>query len=189
VTAPPDPVRRAAARTATLVALPLVLIIALGSLWIFGGFSIFSGPAAPPPPKPQVTSPVTLPIPALAPSAVGVCREVIAKLPATVVGSARRPVSGPEQNAAYGDPPITLACGAAPVTVAPTEDLIELNGVCWATRSATPATTYITVDRAVPVSVTVPGPSAGSAQTVVGFSDSIRTNDPTAAHFPTGCTG
>ena len=186
--ASPDPVRRAAARTATLVAVPLVLIIAFGSLWIFGGFSIFSGPAATPS-KPQASSPVSLPVPALVPSAVGVCREVIAKLPAAVVGSARRPVSGPEQNAAYGDPPITVACGAAPVTVAPTEGLIELNGVCWATRPATSATTYVTVDRTVPVSVTVPGAADGSAQTVVGFSDSIRANDPVAAHFPSGCTG
>jgi hypothetical protein len=44
------------------------------------------------------------------------------------------------------------------------------------------------VDRSVPVSVTVPGPADGSAQSVVSFSDSIRTNDPTAAHFPSGCT-
>lgn len=185
----PDPVRRDAARTATLIALPLALIIAIGSLWIFGGFSIFSGPAAAPAPTPQASSLVSLPVPSIAPDAVGVCREVIAKLPATVAGSARRPVSGPEQNAAYGDPPITIACGAAPVTVAPTEDLLELSGVCWATRSATSATTYVTVDRTVPVSVTVPGPAAGSAQPVAGFGDAIRANDPVAAHFPTGCSG
>ncbi len=57
---------------------------------------------------------VALRSPALAPSdAAGVCRRSTAQLPATVVGRHRRPVSGAEQNAAYGDPPITVACGVA----------------------------------------------------------------------------
>lgn len=139
--------------------------------------------------RPQVTSLVTLPAPALAEPASGVCREVIAKLPASLAGSARRPVTGPEQNAAYGDPPVTVACGVAPVAVAATEDVIQLNGVCWVNRPAPSGGTWFTVDRAVPVGVSVPGPTAGSAQRVIGLTGSIKANDPVAAHFPSGCAG
>lgn len=186
---PPDPVRRSAARVATLVSVPVALLIAIGSLWVFGGFSLFSHPSSEPSARPQVTSLVTLPAPALAEPASGVCREVIAKLPASLAGSARRPVTGPEQNAAYGDPPVTVACGVAPVAVAATEDVIQLNGVCWVNRPAPSGGTWFTVDRAVPVGVSVPGPTAGSAQRVIGLTGSIKANDPVAAHFPSGCAG
>ncbi len=183
----PDPVRRRAARTATLVAVPVALVIAVVSLWIFGGFAVFSRPAAPASPTLQASSLVSLPAPPLTGTAVAVCREVIAKLPSSVLGSPRRPVTGPEQNAAYGDPPVTLACGVAAPRVTPTEDVTQLSGVCWVTRTGDSSTIWTTVDRSVPISVGVPGPRAGSAQKVIGFSAPIKQNDPVAATFPSGC--
>jgi hypothetical protein len=174
---------------ATLVAAPIVVLIAVISIWAAGGFSAFAKPAAAPSPTPQATSLVSMPVPALSDSVVGVCRLVVAGLPESVLGSKRRPVSGPEQNAAYGDPPVTLACGVAAPTVAPTDDVTQISGVCWIARPAgSTATVWTTVDRSVPVAVTVPGPSGGSAQPVVSFVDSLKTNDPTADHYPTGCT-
>ena len=136
----------------------------------------------------QATSLVFLPVPTLPDAVVGVCRQVIAGLPETVLGSNRRPVSGPEQNAAYGDPPVTVACGVAAMTVASTDDVTQISGVCWLAKPGSAATVWTTVDRSVPVAVTVPGPSGGSAQPVVSFVDSLKKNDPTAAHYPTGCT-
>jgi hypothetical protein len=131
---------------------------------------------------------VSLPAPALAEDVVGVCRQVIAGLPETVLGAHRRPVSGPEQNAAYGDPPVTLACGVSAAAVALTDEVTQISGVCWIARPGTANTVWTTVDRSVPVAVTVPGQSDGSGQPVVSFVDSIKANDPVAAHYPTGCT-
>ena len=183
-----DPVTRHAARIATLVALPLVAVIALGSVWIFGGFG-GGDPPVPPATTSAATSAVTLPAPSLAADVVGVCRDVVSALPGAVGPRQRRPVTGPEQNAAYGDPPVTLACGVPAHPVAPTEDLTQLSGVCWATVTAADRTEWTTVDRRVPVRVTVPGPAAGSAQIVIAFTPAISGHSPVAATVPTGCTG
>jgi hypothetical protein len=175
----PDPIRRSAARAATLVAVPAAVLVAVLSLLTHGG----TGPAPAP-----ATDPVSVAAPALAPDAFGVCQAIVADLPDSVAGLARRPVSaGPEQNAAYGDPPVTLACGTDRPTVEPTADLVALSGVCWLPAVRSGATAYTTVDRRVPVTVVVPGAAEGSAQYVVAFSAAIGPNDPTGDTIPTGC--
>ncbi len=182
-----DPVRRRAARAATLVALPMAIGVAVVSLWLFGAFS---GPPAGAPPSPghtRPTSAVTLAVPVLPAERALVCRGVVAQLPETVLDRPRRGVTGPEQNAAYGEPPVTLACGAPPASLAPTADVTTLSGVCWFTETTASATVWTTVDRRTPVRVTVPGSAAGSAQAVIAFSTAIVANDPVAAAIPTGC--
>jgi uncharacterized protein DUF3515 len=170
-----DPVRRSAALTATLIAVPVALVVAVGSLLLYGGFSGTPSPS----PTPAATTPVTMDAPALAEDAVPVCRTVIAHLPDTVAGQARRPVTaGAEQNAAYGDPPVTLACGTTQPTVDPTADVLTLSGVCWLAAPVSGGTAWTTVDRTIPVTVTVPGPSEGSAQSVVPFSPAVAGGDP-----------
>lgn len=184
----PDPVRRSAARVATLVAVPIFVVIAVGSLWLHGGFSGPPRPAASASPGPVATALVPLPVPTLPEASVGVCREVIAHLPTTVLGQARRLVTGPEQNAAYGQPPVVVACGVPALTVAPTESLVQISGVCWLSRAdGTDATAWTTVDRVVPVRVTVPGAADGSAQVAAAFTTAIRDNDPVPADFPPNC--
>jgi hypothetical protein len=189
-----DPVTRQAARVATLVALPLVAVVAAGSVWYFGARSggspaPSSGPSSGHRPTATATATVTLPATALPEAAAQVCRQVVAALPATVGARARRPVTGGAQNAAWGDPPVTFACGAPAPSVAPAQDLTQLSGVCWATTVAGDHTSWSTVDRQVPVQVTVPGPAAGSAQVTIAFSAAIDRNDPVAEHVPTGCRG
>ena len=180
-----DPIRRSAARIATLVAVPVAILVALVSLLLYGGF----GRHEPAPPAAAATGPVTMDAPALAAEAVPVCQEVVAHLPETIAGKARRPVTaGPEQNAAYGDPPITLACGTPMPTFPPTDDVFMLSGVCWHAVPGNDMTTWTTVDRVVPVTVTVPGPSSGSAQSVVPFSPAVGANDPRPPTVPSGCT-
>jgi hypothetical protein len=171
-----DPVRRSAARTATLVAVPVALAVGLALLWSFGAFS-----------RPG-TGPVEMAAPALAEEATLVCRAVIADLPDTVTGDPRRPVTaGAEQNAAYGDPPLTLACGTGETTFPPTDLVYPLSGVCWHATTAAESTVWTTVDRQVPVTVTVPGPQEGAAQKVIAFSEAVRSADPAVATVPTGC--
>jgi hypothetical protein len=182
-----DPSRRRAARIATLVAVPIAVAVALGSVWYFGRFA--TAPSSTPTPAVQPTSPVSVAAPSLSPAAAQVCRAVIAKLPDQVRGAPRRPVSaGAEQNAAYGEPPIVLACGVAAPSLAPTDQVSVLNHVCWYGRAIPTGTQWTTVDRQVPVSVTVPGPRDGSAQSVIPFSAVIAANDARLPTVPTGCT-
>jgi Protein of unknown function (DUF3515) len=176
-----DPVRRSAALTATLVAVPVTVVVALIGFLAYGG-------EPPAPSAPAATTPVTMAAEALSAEAVPVCQAVVAHLPDTVAGQARRPVTaGAEQNAAYGDPPITLACGTSQPAVDPTADVITLSGVCWLAAPGSASNAWTTVDRAIPVTVTVPGPSEGSAQSVVPFSAAVATADPRLATAPSGC--
>ena len=185
-----DPVRRSAARLATLVALPVALVVGLLSVWLLGGLDrSTSAPTPAASPRATASGPVPVSAPPLTPGTAEVCRAVVAGLPATVPGGARRPVSaGPEQNAAYGDPPTTLACGTAPATFAPTAGLTLLSGVCWYAGTGGSRTVWTTVDRVVPVTVTVPGPAAGSAQSVIPFSDAIAAADVRRPDAPSGCS-
>lgn len=178
-----DPVRRSAARTATLVAVPVAIAIVVISLLAYGR----SAPPTPPA-GPVATGPVDMATRTLTADAVPVCQAVVAHLPNTVAGLARRPVSdGPEQNAAYGDPPITVACGTAQPTFEPTATVYPLSGVCWYAETQPGNTAWTTVDRTIPITVTVPGPSEGSAQSVIPFSAPVAANDPPRDAVPSGC--
>jgi hypothetical protein len=174
----PDPVGRQAARIATLVAVPVALTV-IGFGLVRSG--VFGGPP---------TGPVSMDAPALDEPTATVCRAVVAKLPDTVLDAARRPVTaGSEQNAAYGEPPITLACGMPAASYAATDQLYTLSGVCWFGRVDSDVATWTTVDRQVPIVVTVRGGADGSAQKVTPLSAAIADSDPTLDDLPFGCTG
>ncbi|MBX6750111.1 MAG: DUF3515 domain-containing protein [Micromonosporaceae bacterium] len=175
-----DPIRRRAAIIATLVALPIALAVLLISVFVFGA----------PSPEPAATGPVTVTERSLSPEVAGLCQAVIADLPDTAAGHARRPVTaGSEQNAAYGDPPIIVECGTELPAVGDTDLVYPLSGVCWYSVTEADRTVWTTVDRTVPVTVTVPGPPDGAAQFVVPFSNAIGTNLPLRDPAPTGCSG
>jgi len=181
-----DPVRRSAARTATLIAVPVALAVGAISLWTFGAFR--ASPPAPPAPGPQATSAVAMPAPALARDVAAICRTVVAALPDVVRDARRRPVTaGAEQNAAYGDPPITVACGGPRPSISPTATVFPLSGVCWYAQVGVAGTEWTTVDRVVPVTVTVPGTAGGSAQSVIPFSAPVAAGDPRLTTVPPGC--
>jgi hypothetical protein len=181
-----DPIRRSAARTATLVAVPVTLVVLFGSLLFYGGLGDGD-------PQPAATGPVTMATRDLGAEATGICQAVIANLPDEVLGHARRPVSaGTEQNAAYGDPAITVECGATMPTFSPTDtsDVIIHDGVCWHPVAGDDSAAWTTVNRIVAVTVTVPG-TDGSGEIASAFSVVIRDNDPerAAEELPTGCVG
>ncbi len=184
---PATPERRSAARTATLVAIPVALLAGLLSFWVLGGFER-GEPSSSTSARPPATGPVPVPAPSLAPAVAEVCRALVAALPETTNAGARRPVTaGPEQNAAYGDPPVTVACGAGPTSFPQTDDRWTLSGVCWHARSDPDRTVWTTVDRVVPVMVTVPGGREASAQSVIPFSAAIGGTDPLLDNSPAGC--
>jgi hypothetical protein len=173
-----------------LVALPAALAVGGLSLWILRGRDA----DPPPPPPPAATGgrnagPVTMDAPRLSPRAATVCRAVVAALPESTSAGRRRPVSdGPDQNAAYGDPPVTLTCGTPAVSVPPEATVAGLNGVCWYGRAGGTGTVWTTVDREIPVAVTVPGADPdGTGQVVIPFSAAVAAADPRIEDPPSGC--
>lgn len=189
-----DSVSRSAARTATVIAVPFALLAGIVVFWLMGGLG--SGrPGAPGSPsasaKPQPSSSVSMAAPGLADTVEPVCRGFVAQLPDHIRNWKRRPVSaGPEQNAAYGEPPLRVACGGPAATVAPTATVYLLSGVCWIpAQPSGGATVWTTVDRKVPVAVSVPASYQQPGQWVTEFSATVAGAVPSLppAEIPTGC--
>ncbi|MPZ27247.1 MAG: DUF3515 family protein [Micromonosporaceae bacterium] len=188
-----DPVARSAARLAVLVAVPVAVLAGIGVFAILQ--TVSSDPPAPTPTAPTTTAAapaatgaVEMAAPELTERATIVCRALLSQLPDELDGLAQRPVTaGPEQNAAFGDPPVTVSCGGQPAEVPPTGFLPTLSGVCWYWVEEPDATVWTTVDREVPVRVIVPGGSDGSAQRVVPLSETILETVRSAEEIPTGC--
>ncbi len=180
-----DPVTRSAARLALLAALPLALLAGLLAFWRLGGFS-----AAAPAPSPMPSAPVAMPERSLSTDDATACLAFIAHLPDDLRGLPERHVTaGPEQNAAYGQPPITVGCGGWPLpSVAPGTTLWTLSEICWyAGESQAGSRTWITLDRRIPIAVTVPDSYQGQGDWVQEFSDPIRAWIPSLAHPPAQC--
>ncbi|MCM0677320.1 DUF3515 domain-containing protein [Micromonospora phytophila] len=186
-----DRTTRRAALIATLVALPVTVLVAGLA---FAGLSP-DEPAATPSPtattaRAQSTAPVEMAAPALPERPAVLCRALLSQLPPTVKDLQQRPVTaGPEQNAAYGDPALTLTCGGAEPTVGATDDVWLVNKVCWYAKEETDATVLTTVDRETAVAVRVPRSYGQALQWVSPISDTIVASVPSAAPVPTGCQG
>jgi hypothetical protein len=169
----------------------VAVLAGLASLWAFGAFDRPAAPGVAPSPHAGATSAVEVPAGPLSARAVAVCRAVLAKLPSGVRDAPRRPVTdGAEQNAAYGEPPLTVACGAPPASLAPEAEVSLLSGVCWhALRVAADTTVWTTLDREVPVRITVPAAYESPGQWVILFSTPLAAADPPLASPPRGCLG
>ncbi|MCI4064712.1 DUF3515 domain-containing protein [Micromonospora sp. R77] len=185
-----DRATRRAALIATLVALPITVAVAGIT---FAKLSPDSPAAAPSPSataaRPQSTAPVELPAPTLAERPAVVCRALVSQLPDSVRDLRQRPVtSGPEQNAAYGDPALTVACGGSPPVFAKTDEVWTVNKVCWHPVEEADATVLTTVDRETPVRVRIPRDYAQPLQWVAPIADAIVSAVPSAKTAPAGCT-
>ncbi|MBV1848680.1 DUF3515 domain-containing protein [Catellatospora tritici] len=188
-----DQAARPADRSAKLIAAAIALPVAALAGW--GFFQVMrsaDAPAAAPKPSaststsPKVmpTAPVKMAVSALGERQATVCRALLSQLPEQVRDLPRREVSGGfEQNAAWGDPALTLTCGGTTPTFPPTDDVYLLDGVCWHESAGT----WTTVDREVPVSVTVPAGLDGPGEWVSEFSKTFIETVPSAETMPTGC--
>jgi hypothetical protein len=102
-----------------------------------------------------------------------VCRALLAKLPERLGGLVRRPVSaGPEQNAAYGDPAVIVACGTTGPTPPAGAQYFAINGICWYVEDGPDVRTWVLQGREVPVVVTVP--TARTGQDLVDLAVPVR---------------
>lgn len=182
---------RGAALIATAIALPVTVLA--GAL-AFARLAPDQPAAEPSPsasaPRAQSTAPVEMAAPALAERPATVCRALLSQLPPTVRDLPQRPVTaGPEQNAAYGDPALTVACGGTEPTVGATDDVWRVNEVCWYAKQESGATVLTTLDRETAVTVRVPGVYEQPLQWVSPISDTIVASVPSGGEAPTGCQG
>ncbi|EEP73907.1 hypothetical protein MCAG_04234 [Micromonospora sp. ATCC 39149] len=190
-TPPRDRTNRSAALLATLIAVPVTVAVA--------GFTFAKltpdAPAAEPGPAatsagPQSTAPVEMAAPPLAERPATVCRALTSQLPPTVRDLRQRPVTaGPEQNAAYGDPALTIGCGGAEPDPGDTDDVWLVNKVCWYAVEGPDATVLTTLDRETAVRVTVPHAYGSALQWVSPISDVVVASVPSGGTAPAGCAG
>jgi hypothetical protein len=194
-----DPARKAAALWATVVAVPVTLIVgAVAFFTIMPDNTDKNEKLAAPVPS----TPVVMEAPRLDERATQVCLAVTSQLPAKIRDLPGRTVSaGPEQNAAYGEPAVTVSCGVAqpqmckvpgdstPGCVPLETELLFMNNVCWYGAPGSDAATLTTMDREVPVRVTVPSSYENPAQWANEFSDTIvktvKSKEP--GTMPSGC--
>jgi Protein of unknown function (DUF3515) len=198
----PDRTTRTAALWATAVAVPVALLV--GAL-IVG--QLIPGATRNARPEATATSPAAVPAapvpvaaPKLSPRAAQVCLAVTSQLPSAIRSlPARRVTAGPEQNAAYGEPPITVQCGVPQPAMCPTAaggsgcvpldtELLIMNDVCWYPVPGTQANVFTTMDREIPVQVSVPASYQQPAQWANEFSDTLVETDPSrTSGVPSGC--
>ncbi|MEU8425335.1 DUF3515 family protein [Micromonospora sp. NPDC048835] len=185
-----DRTMRGAALLATVIALPITLLVAVLA---FGKLSP-DGPTAAPTPsattaRAQSTTPVQMAAPALAARPATVCRALLSQLPASIRDLAQRPVTaGPEQNAAYGDPALTVACGGAEPAFPSTDEVWTVNRVCWHLAEQADAAVLSTVDRETLITVRVPRSYEQPLQWLPAISSTIVASVPSGGAIPSGCT-
>jgi Protein of unknown function (DUF3515) len=185
-----DRTTRHAALWASAIAVPVALLVGLLAV-----LQLSPGPPAPAPtpsdsPRARSTAPVPMAAPPLAPRPAVVCRALMSRLPAQLRDLAQRPVTaGPEQNAAYGDPAVTVACGVPPASFPPTDDVWVVNRVCWHAAERSDAVLLTTVDREVPVQVLIPRAYQQPLQWLPPIADATVSAVPSAATAPRGCRG
>ncbi|WP_229076691.1 DUF3515 domain-containing protein [Actinoplanes sp. DH11] len=195
-----DPVTRAAALWATVVAVPVAVIVGIVAFIAIKPDNSDKNDEVAALPVPSTA--VQVDAPQLGERATQVCLAVTSQLPVKIRELSARPVSaGPEQNAAYGEPPITVACGVpAPVMCESLDDetpgcvpldteLLIMNRVCWYAKPGADAATITTMDREVPVAVTVPNRYENPAQWANEFSDTIvkTVKSQPLDRMPSGC--
>ena len=200
----PDSATRSAALWATLIAVPVALVVGLVVFWqvVPDNSEKAAAPAASAPAAVPST-PVRMAAPKLDERTTQVCLAVTSQLPTTLRDLPGRKVSaGPEQNAAWGEPAITVACGVtqpvmcervdggAPGCVPLDATMLVMDGVCWWAKDGPATDEFTTMDREVAVRVSVPGSYQQTGQWANEFSvPVVKTVKSRATGVPSGCKG
>ncbi|WP_410813097.1 DUF3515 domain-containing protein [Micromonospora sp. 067-2] len=184
-----DRTQRSAAVLATLIALPVTLLV---GVLAFAKLSPAEPGAAPSPSattaRVQSTAPVEMAAPALAARPATVCRALLSQLPQSIRDLNQRPVTaGPEQNAAYGDPALTVACGGTEPTFPATDEVWRVNGVCWHPAEQGDSAVLTTVDRETAITLRIPRSYEQPLQWASPVSSAIVASVPSGGDIPSGC--
>lgn len=165
--------KRSAARLAAYVALPIAVVAGIAF------FAIRSStlPKVEPSASPSASSsgPVTVVAPPAAPATtVALCGKVIGSLPIELDGKHSRAVStAPDRVVAWGDPPVILRCGVAPVSYPPDANLLGINGVTWYGKAVGANVVFTSIDRKVPIEITVPANKGNPSDPIAVLSTPI----------------
>jgi hypothetical protein len=171
---------RLPAIVATAVAVPVAVV---------AGVLVFNAIAPEAEPVHEDLSPVSVEVPALSEEDAVVCLALTATAPVAAGGLPARPVEGgagaAESVMAYGDPAVVATCGVDQVAVEDTALVYQLNGVCWYSDEA--GLVWTTLDRQVPVGVSVPEANEQPVDVLNDLSTVIGDKVPASAEAPTGC--
>jgi hypothetical protein len=112
-------------------------------------------------------------------AAAGICTTLMAALPAQVLDEDRRHVAPGVFSAAWGDPTITLRCGAPkPPSMNAGSPCFEVNSVGWFAEQAKGGYLFTTIGRAAYVEVGVPDAYSPEANALVDLADAIKASVP-----------
>ena len=169
--------RRSAARLATLVAVPVTLVLL--AVVVLASRQAGSGAEPVAPAGRSATSAAALPsitVAAPPPLTAGqqrACQELISALPTDLGDLPARPVDSPSPYvAAWGEPAVTLRCGVPrPPSFIATADVQQINGVSWFPERRGSTTAWVVVDR--PVYVEVLAPAADASAPVARLSTAV----------------
>ncbi|MBO3732499.1 DUF3515 family protein [Glycomyces niveus] len=171
---------RLPAVVATVVAVPVAVV---------AGVLVFNAIAPEAEPEHEDLSPVSVEAPSLSEEDAVICLALTATVPEKAGGLQARPVEGgagaAESVMAYGDPAAVATCGVEPVAVEDTALVYKLNGVCWYSDEA--GLEWTTLDRQVPVGVSVPEANEQPVDVLNDLSTVIAAKIPASAEAPTGC--
>jgi hypothetical protein len=199
-----DPATRGAALWATVIAVPVAVLVGLVAFWQItpedGGTAAAPSASAP---VAVPSTPVRLAAPELDARTAQVCLAVTSQLPTELRGlPGRKVTAGPEQNAAWGEPPVTLQCGVTQPTMCERVDgghagcvpldatMLAMDGVCWWAEDGPATDVFTTMDREVAVQVSVPGSYNQTGQWANEFSEPVvKTVKSTTKGVPSGCKG
>jgi hypothetical protein len=198
----PDKTTRSAALWAAAVAVPVAIVAGLIAFAHLPAQHDDAPSAAATTPAVVPSTPVQMAAAKLDAHTAQVCLAVTSQLPSKLRDLPGRKVSaGAEQNAAWGEPPITVACGVTQPTMCERTDgghpgcvpldatMYAMNGVCWWGQDLPATDVFTTMDREVAVQVTVPGSYQQTAQWANEFSDPVvKTVKSREKGVPTGCT-
>jgi hypothetical protein len=167
--------RRSPAWLATLVAVPVTVVLVLIAVVAErrGGADPTTPPATPAAtagalPAIRVPAP-----PALTAAAQRSCQELVSALPESLGDLPARPVDSPSPYVvAWGEPAVTLRCGVArPPAFVATADVQVISGVTWFAERRGQTTAWTVVDR--PVYVEVLAPVAAASGPVARLSTAV----------------
>ncbi|HVC73493.1 MAG TPA: DUF3515 family protein, partial [Mycobacteriales bacterium] len=141
--------RRSAARLATLVAVPVTLVLLAVAVVAARHAGSGAEPVAPATSAPASAAALpsikVAPPPTLSAGQQQACQELISALPTDLGDLPARPVDSPSPYvAAWGEPAVTLRCGVArPPSFVATADVQQINGVSWFAERRGPTTAWV----------------------------------------------
>jgi hypothetical protein len=119
---------------------------------------------------------VPVAVPSPAPEVATACAALVDAVPDKVLTASRRNTTpASELTAAWGDPPIELACGVSPPAGMATaqSQCFEVNGVGWYAEQAQNGYVFTTIGRKLYVELSVPDDYAPEANALTDLSDAV----------------